>query len=299
MFAPSCLQPNPAVLCSSGSDLTGFEHGDVHMDTEARGQTEWEASRVASSQLLTEGNFEIQNIFSCTSLTLSVSGFLIHLYSLSCLLNLYICTLPVSSLSLNTPPSLNCCTDFLPATWRRQRQWFEVDKKSLHISTSNALFPVHSLHSHTNTNTHTLQFFIVWDLSICILGGRQCVHTARYLRQIHSGPPYIISKKLSLSIPHLSFRKMLLFIFMLTKWDELGFGWLNLGCIYTGLYVFGFFCVIFQEQEPNFHWGNYSFSFICLLKVSLNLWLSKCQNLNEKREELMKTVDKMIWADSK
>lgn len=58
---------------SEAVEVTVFEHND----TKASGQTEWEASRVVSSQLHTEGSFEIQCSLSlalsvCTSLSSSL-----------------------------------------------------------------------------------------------------------------------------------------------------------------------------------------------------------------------------------
>ncbi len=191
------LQPNPAVLCTTGSDLTGSEYRGVHTDTEARGQTEQEASRVASSQLYTEGNFDIQNMSSYISLTFSASSFLRH--TSSCLAHL-ICT-SVSSFCVSVRSffkyaSLKSAKDTSSPEPEQEGDVCLKRRKGFSV----LLFPLRLLFQFMYSEgrpalsqIHGNRYiFFQRALPARILGGRTRVHTVRHSEKIHYGASYII-----------------------------------------------------------------------------------------------------------
>lgn len=172
MFSPTQrLQPETAILCSTGADLTELEQRHVHMDTEAWGQTEWEASEFLPPNCTQRPALK----YKTSSLTSCI--FVLWYLLLSRFLNLYTFSPPYLrqyAIFLNTPlseppkiPPPSNLKEKETRVWNRRKHFCTTSSHALF--TSSPPFPIHAF----CRKVHTVCIFHrTWDLSLLRHSGR-------------------------------------------------------------------------------------------------------------------------------
>lgn len=172
MFSPTQrLQPETAILCSTGADLTELEQRHVHMDTEAWGQTEWEASEFLPPNCTQRPTLK----YKTSSLTSCI--FVLWYLLLSRFLNLYTFFPPYLrqfTIFLNTPfseppkiPPPSNLKEKETRVWNRRKHFCTTASHTLF--TSSPPFPIHAF----CRKVHTVCIFHrTWDLSLLRHSGR-------------------------------------------------------------------------------------------------------------------------------